>query len=86
MISVGIKELKARLSGYVDKARLGEEIVVTDRGKEVALLIPVSRERKTVKQLVESGKAAWSGGKPAGMKGIKAKGGLFAKTVLEGRR
>jgi len=86
MISVGIKELKARLSGYVDKARLGEEIVVTDRGKEVALLIPVSRERKAVKQLVESGKAAWSGGKPAGMKGIKAKGRLFAKTILEDRR
>jgi len=33
MISVGIKELKEKLSGYVDKVRHGEEIVVTDRGK-----------------------------------------------------
>ena len=86
MISVGIKELKEKLSGYVDKARLGEEIVVTDRGKEVALLIPVSRDRKAVRHLVESGKATWTGGKPAGMKGIKAKGGLLSKTVLEDRR
>lgn len=86
MISVGIKELKQKLSGYVDKVRRGEEIVITDRGKEVALVIPVSRERNAVKHLVESGKAVWAGGKPAGVKGIKAKGGTISKTVLENRR
>ena len=36
MISVGLKELKAKLSGYVDKVRQGEEIVVTHRGQEIA--------------------------------------------------
>lgn len=86
MISVGIKELKEKLSGYVDKVRHGEEIVVTDRGQEVALVIPISRERSAVTQLVGSGRAAWTGGKPAGIKGIKAKGGSVAKTVLEDRR
>lgn len=86
MISVGIKELKEKLSGYVDKVRHGEEIVVTDRGKEIALVIPISRERSAVKQLVVSGRAAWAGGKPVGVKGIRAKGGSMAKTVLEDRR
>ena len=86
MISVGIKELKDKLSGYVDKVRRGEEILVTDRGKEVALVIPVSRERNAVKHLVREGKAAWSGGKPVGLKGIKTKGGTVSKTVLENRR
>jgi prevent-host-death family protein len=86
MISVGIKELKEKLSSYVDKARHGEEIVVTDRGKEIALVLPISRERSAVKQLVGSGRAVWTGGKPAGVKGIKAKGGSVAKTVLEDRR
>jgi prevent-host-death family protein len=86
MISVGIKELKDKLSGYVDKVRHGEEIVVTDRGKEIALVIPISRERNAVKQLVGSGRAAWAGGKPVGVKGIRARGGSIAKTVLEGRR
>jgi prevent-host-death family protein len=87
MISVGIKELKEKLSGYVDKVRHGEEIVVTDRGKEIALVIPISSERRTVKRLVGSGRAAWTGGKPQGMKGVKAKkGGSLAKTVLEDRR
>lgn len=86
MISVGIKELKGKLSSYVDKVRHGEEIVVTDRGKEIALVLPISRERSAVKQLVGSGRAVWTGGKPAGVKGIRAKGGSVAKTVLEDRR
>lgn len=86
MISVGIKELKEKLSGYVDKVRHGEEIVVTDRGKEIALVIPISRERNAVKQLAASGKAVWAGGKPAGVKGIKMKGKALSTTVLEDRR
>jgi len=36
MISVGIRELKARLGAYVQQARAGEVIVVTDRGRPVA--------------------------------------------------
>jgi prevent-host-death family protein len=86
MISVGIRELKAKLSGYVNKVRQGEELVVTDRGKEIARVIPISRERNAVKRLVESGRADWTGGKPEGIKGIKAKGKPFSKTVLEDRR
>ena len=86
MISVGIKELKEKLSLYVDKVRQGGEIIVTDRGKEVAMVVPLSRERGAVKHLVESGKAAWTGGKPGGMAGIKAKGKPLAKTILEDRR
>ena len=85
MIAVGIKELKAKLSGYVDKVRQGEELVVTDRGEEIALVIPISRERKAVKHLVGSGRAEWTGGKPTGVKGIKAKGKPVSRTILEDR-
>ncbi len=35
---VGIRDLKARLSEYVKRARAGEEILVTDRGEVVAEL------------------------------------------------
>jgi len=86
MISVGIKELKEKLSGYVDKVRHGEEVVVTDRGKEVALITPISRERGAVKELVEMGKAKWAGGKPAGVRGMRTKGKPLSKTILEERR
>jgi prevent-host-death family protein len=86
MISVGIKELKAKLSNYVDKVRHGEEVVITEHGKEVALVLPISKERKAVKSLMDSGKAKWVGGKPEGMKGVRIKGKPLSKTVLEERR
>ena len=40
MIQVGIAALKARLSEYLARVQAGEEIVVTDRGRPVARLIP----------------------------------------------
>jgi prevent-host-death family protein len=86
MISVGIKELKAQLSAYVARARHGEEIVVTDRGKEVAMVVPVSREREAITGLLTSGRAAWAGGKPRGVTGTRIKGKPLSATVLEGRR
>ena len=86
MISVGIKELKAKLSSYVDRVRHGEEVVITEHGKEVALVIPISGERKALKSLIDSGKAKWSGGKPEGLDNVKIKGKSLSKTVLEERR
>jgi prevent-host-death family protein len=40
MIQVGIAELKARLSEYLARVQNGEEIVVADRGRPVARLVP----------------------------------------------
>ncbi|MEK6680314.1 MAG: type II toxin-antitoxin system prevent-host-death family antitoxin [Nitrospirota bacterium] len=86
MISVGIKELKVKLSSYIDKVCGGEEIIITEHGNEVAIIIPISRERMTIKTLISSGRAKWSGGKPEGVKGVKIKGKPVSKTVLEERR
>ena len=36
MISVGIRELKNRLSEYLRMVRRGEEVLITDRGEAVA--------------------------------------------------
>ena len=38
MSSVGIKELKNRLTHYVRIAKQGKEIIVTERGKPVVLM------------------------------------------------
>jgi prevent-host-death family protein len=86
MISVGVKELKAKLSSFIAKAREGEEIVITDHGRDVALLTPLSRERRAVKSLMHQGKAKWNGGKPGGLAGIQIKGKSLAHTVIEDRR
>jgi prevent-host-death family protein len=36
--TVGVRELKNRLTYYLRRARAGEEVIVTDRGKPVAVL------------------------------------------------
>lgn len=42
METAGIGQLKARLSAYLARVRAGEEVVVTDRGRPVARLVPVT--------------------------------------------
>ena len=41
MSDVGIRELKQRLSEYLDRAERGEVLRVTDRGRAKAILGPV---------------------------------------------
>ncbi|MBI5576092.1 MAG: type II toxin-antitoxin system prevent-host-death family antitoxin [Deltaproteobacteria bacterium] len=86
MLTVGIKELKAKLSNYVGKAGRGEEIVVTARGKEIALIVPITKERRALKHLSETGEARMPKGKPAGVSGLRIRGKSLAQTVLESRR
>jgi prevent-host-death family protein len=45
MIAVGLKVLKNRLSEYVRRAAAGETILITDRERVVAELVPPSPSR-----------------------------------------
>ena len=47
MESVGVRELKDRLSHYLRAVRMGGIVEVTVRGKPVARLVPVSPRRGT---------------------------------------
>ncbi len=72
-MNVGIREFKAKLSEYVAGVAAGGRVVVTDRGKPVAELIPISGDS----QLERGVEAGWV--KPPG----RAKLGdplLFAST------
>ena len=40
-MEVGIRALRDRLSEFVERVRAGEELVVTDRGRAVARLVPM---------------------------------------------
>jgi prevent-host-death family protein len=44
MTKTSISDLKARLSAYLDIVRQGDEVLVTDRGRVIARLCPVSGE------------------------------------------
>lgn len=53
-MDVAISTLRAELSSWIERARSGEEIVVTDRGTPVARLLPVDTA-PLLEQLVQSG-------------------------------
>lgn len=42
MTTTSISQLKASLSAYLDIVRAGDEVLVTDRGRVIARLAPVS--------------------------------------------
>lgn len=53
-MDVGIRELRAGLSRYVERVKSGEEIVVTEHGRPVARLVPLNGERK-IDRLIREG-------------------------------
>jgi len=53
-MEVGIRDLKNNLSRYLAKLVDGDEIVVTDRGRAIAKIIPTGTER-TIDRLIDQG-------------------------------
>jgi prevent-host-death family protein len=95
--SAGIAELKARLSEYLLRVKAGEEVLVTDRGKPVARLVPVGAEggledeaeRARLRAMEKEGLIRLgSGGLPEGFfekERPADPGGLLRRAVLEER-
>jgi prevent-host-death family protein len=89
MESVGIRELKENLSRYLKRVKSGERIIITERKKEVAVLVPRGKDsvEEEVYQLIQSGIADWAGGKPLGMPTrIISRGDSVSDAVIEDRR
>jgi prevent-host-death family protein len=53
-MDVGIRELKQRLSEYLDRVARGEVIRITDRGRAKALLTPI-RDDRTIERGLREG-------------------------------
>jgi len=85
MTEVGIRELRNHLSQYLERVEHGEEVVVTDRGRAVARVLPVSGER-TIDRLIREGKVT-PARRPARSvpKRVKATGSV-SELVAEQRR
>lgn len=89
METVGIRELKRNLSEYLRSVKAGEKVVITDRKKEIAVIVPFSKadDQGKILQLIREGVADWSGEKPRGMSArIRSKGKSVSEAVLEDRR
>jgi prevent-host-death family protein len=67
MADVGVRELKQRLSEYLDRAERGELVRVTDRGRPKALLGPLPGRAR-----IEQGRAeGWiKAGSGAGLRPV----------------
>ena len=52
MKTAGVSELKARLSEYLNQVKAGMEVLITDRGKPVARLVPIPRSKDLKESLV----------------------------------
>lgn len=89
VMKAGIRELRDRFTHYLDQVRRGREVIVTDRGREVAALIPLGRqesleeaaERLRIEGLVE-GAEVW---RPVAMSRKRLRGRLLSELVIEER-
>ena len=85
-MEVGIRELRADLSRWIKRVREGEEVLVTDRGKPVARIVPADGLRKIDRLiaagLIQPAPKPWRGPPP---RPIKAKG-TVSDLVAEQRR
>ena len=62
MTTVGVRELKARLSAYLQQVKAGATIVITERGRPIGRIVPVAGSpEERMKALIEAGMIAWSG-------------------------
>lgn len=89
MPTVGIRQLRNKLSLYLKQVEEGKRIEVTNRGEVIALLVPAKQRKLDEKllMLMEEGLASWTGGKPEGASHpVKGRGRPLSEIVLEDRR
>ncbi len=68
---VGIRELRQDLSRYIRRVRAGEKLVVTERGRSVAVLSPWAEEGDFLDKLIAEGRMR------------RGRGGLLAVSPLQ---
>jgi prevent-host-death family protein len=54
-IKVGVRDLKNNLSRYLERVRHGDEVIVTDRGRPVARLLPLDASTDRLADLIDAG-------------------------------
>jgi len=61
-LSVGVRELKSRLSEYLRRGRAGQTIVITDRGQPVGRIVPAGQPLEArLQAMIQAGLILWNG-------------------------
>jgi len=93
--TIGIREMKAHLSGYLRDVKQGGELLISERGRAIARIVPVgapAEEGKLHSSLIKMALAgaillppSYKPPRPPKFR-KKVKGSLFSKAVIEDRR
>jgi len=93
MITIGVKELRNCLSQYLRRSKQGEEIIVTERGKPIAVIQPIQSAAPVVSlharlaKLAAQGRVTLPTRKPLKkVRTVKVSGPPISRTILEDRR
>jgi prevent-host-death family protein len=84
MADVGVRELKQRLSEYLDRAERGELLRVTERGRPKALLGPLPGRARVDEGIAGGWITPGSGGSLRPVRRVKA-GGRVLDALAEDR-
>ena len=87
--TVGARELKTRLGGYLQQVRQGRTLVITDRGEPVAELKPIQRatgEDAKLERLKALGAVTRLETRPlAPFRPVRGRGASVSEAILEDR-
>jgi prevent-host-death family protein len=93
MSTVGVKQLKDRLTEYLRHAKQGEEVIVTERGTPIALIQPIKSADKAASLEAKLARLAAQGAvtlptqKPLKrVRLVKVSGKPISKAVVKDRR
>lgn len=93
MSTVGIKELKNRLPYYLRRTKRGEEIIVTERGKAIAVIQRIESAAHVATQEARLAKMAAEGlvslptrKASTRIRAVKPNGRPLSQIILEDRR
>ena len=93
MSTVGVKQLKDRLTEYLRYAKHGEEVVVTERGTPIALIQPIKSASKAISLEAKLARLAAQGAvtlptqKPLKrVRLVRVSGKPISKAIVEDRR
>jgi prevent-host-death family protein len=88
-VTVSVRDLKNRLSEYLRRARAGERLVVTDRGRPIVEVCPLSRRRlspaEALRRLADAGEITLGRGALREVAPIRVRGRPVSRTLLDDR-
>ena len=93
MATVGVRDLKNRLTHYLGRAKRGEEVVVTERGNPVAILASIGSIEKPQSLQARLAKLAADGlvilptaKRLTRVRRVRVSGQPISRTIIEDRR